>query len=352
LKLLTQTAPVFMIGVSVAFVSPLAAAPASARAAKPKLATRAFPLFNGTGHLSVNAPWLSDHELLHVDRRGILRRCNLITHADTPLHGLTRRIRKTTPKGDAIIAASPGGGWAYWINASSRSWAAVMTGARVVSWPGDMGAWTIWLPDGLRLLQIPYSDTASTGQASHVLLFDVRKPGVAATLSTAPYEFTDRLVLGGPSPEMVIARKPDAWVPASSAKVTQTAPNGDIGVSFNMSRTLRRTQELSVWDLRKKRPGKRWSVTLPAKVIGAIASPQGDQIAWALETPSQKRSDNPSTTHAALWISRADGHSLHKICEIDTNADDVYTTNWLHWSPSGKKISFIQNGALWVTDAR
>lgn len=96
-------------------------------------------------------------------------------------------------------------------------------------------------------------------------------------------------------------------------------------------------------------------------------SPDGSRLAWITYIPMSESSFTarisrwmpsliqPSTGRVELWITNSDGSSPRLLGDRPAASDDA-GARWLFrnpcgWSPDGKKIAFVYNHELWVTDA-
>lgn len=275
---------------------------------------------------------------------------DIVTGDRMRLTGLTDCLRRTPDPFTCPlrVLSSPGGTWLLWqYSKLPMSCAVHLDGSHYRDWYGSISEESFFL-----------NDRHFVQMAEHLA------PMVVRDLQN-PDE--DRYY-----PEPAGAKPVLATFAQQQPLLTVVSPTGDDNpedlVEIKSYRTEDRLQMyLAKRDGTRKgpQPVQVHSVKLPAnsQIMSVTVSPQQQCVLYQLRTVQidpllmhlhrfiTKIPVKPVVTEA-LWISRADGRGMREIGHVPSSLsaedNDEYQLEWLQWLPSGRQVSFVYHGKLYL----
>jgi hypothetical protein len=272
--------------------------------------------------------WLSNQEVLSARERSgreVLFRYNLSSGKDVALVQLSQWFQKTDGRLDEALT-SPGGQWILWWNDAFIQ-VAKLDGSQYARYPRHPTSDLFWVQDARHWVELWNADETP---GANVRVRSPERPLETRTSFLPSDEITGYLDNGlvTPTGQLKAIKMP------YGASLRVTFVEGNIGSNIPLSQ-----QRLHAPD---------------GNILQAQLSPQGDRIAllniseprYALPRflrrflPWQQK---PVAAHTSVWISTADGKNMR---ELGSFPSKTFTA--LHWSPDGKRLSFVYQNALWT----
>ncbi len=329
--------------------------------------------------------WLSDHELLlsrykdePANRNGngtwTLARHDLETHSETELKILSALLNKTDSDASDILL-SPDGKYALWSAYADgfRAHCIALDGSEHKIWQLGKNEYRScnWLADSRHWFNARVDP--ATNRTTSVDVCDREQPAQVTHLPL------NALVPDGPDTcfSLTSAFALDGNRLISNSACHEEDTKKDEIVEVGLDKTVHLLKKTTV------------AMPSPGIINTALFSPQGDRIAWLLQTtytpPFAKYLHRflpmvklQSRSVASVWVSRRDGTQMHEIGHIDVRNynDPIYYSSFmpsggqsgasalaspnildtpeelsLRWMPDGKHLSFFLKDRLWKVAA-
>ncbi|HZT42437.1 MAG TPA: hypothetical protein VFA07_09605 [Chthonomonadaceae bacterium] len=291
---------------------------------------------------------------------GTLIRYDVTTGTETPLYQLTRVFDRSKGMTDSVHV-SPDGKQVLWADSNGGLYSASVDGSGFRRWwkadDANLGE-LFWLSDSHQwvCLKLVRRNILFAVDSAHIysLLTSQQTPVRIVPASRLLRQKSLVLESFGPA---TTARAWDGGILLNFA-VYHTQPLSNVNLHFDKLEIL----PLNI-DKEVSFP-HAYALTFPNQVtfINAIASPQGDRIAW--ETLEHRVPAWSALLHRilpaykpqelnifALKVSRLDGSQTQIVGTMemppgDQDSNDV--PQELRWTPDGKRLSFLYHRAIWT----